>query len=138
MRAVITSENFVAEITPYLLRMVDTMREARDTMEREQSRRKDYADDARRVGSEFCVGDYVWVSTHTRSDAAAGRTSKLNPRRDGPYVICKVVSPTSYEVAEVRRPGVCLGKYHVSALTPFNGPVGEPEVPLRRRGRPRK
>lgn len=139
MRAIITSENFVSEITPYLVRMVDTMREVRDTVEREQTRRKIYADDARRSGNEFHVGDYVWVSTHTPSEAAAGRTAKLNARRDGPYVICKVVSPTSYEVAEVQRPGVSLGKHHVSALTPYHGPVDNviPEVPIRRRGRPR-
>lgn len=114
MRAISTSENFVSEITLYLVRMVDTIREARDTIERKQSLRKTYANDARGSGDEFDVGDDVWVSTHTQSVTAAGRTSKLNPRRDGPYIIiCKVVSPTSYEVAEVQRPGVSLWKHHV-------------------------
>lgn len=65
--------------------------------------------------------------------------AKLGPRRDGPYVIVKAVSPTSYEIAAPDNLETPLGKYHVQDLTPCQGGADEQaRVPLRKRGRPRK
>ncbi|RZB40378.1 hypothetical protein BDFB_014974, partial [Asbolus verrucosus] len=57
-----------------------------------------------------------------------------------PYIVKHRIFEISYEVAELKLQHHCLGKYHVSALTPYldaeNFP--EPVVPIRRRGRPPK
>ncbi|GFV04051.1 hypothetical protein TNCV_916751 [Trichonephila clavipes] len=55
------------------------------------------------------------------------------PRRD---MILTQTSPSSYEIASLDNPGVPLGVYHTSALTPCN--IGKVKllIPLRKRGRP--
>ncbi|RZC38356.1 hypothetical protein BDFB_009456 [Asbolus verrucosus] len=100
----------------------------------------DNADQRRRSGPEFDPGDKVWVATHVKSNTDHKTTSKFVPKRDGPYIVKRRISETSYEIAELKPPHRCLGKYHVSALTPYIGPenVPEPVVPIRRRGRPPK
>ncbi|GFT01069.1 uncharacterized protein TNCV_4054631 [Trichonephila clavipes] len=60
------------------------------------------------------------------------------PRRDGPYLILTQRSPSSYEIASLDNPGVSLGVYHTSALTPFNNDKVKPLIPLRKRGCPPK
>ncbi|GFT04289.1 hypothetical protein TNCV_1928551 [Trichonephila clavipes] len=64
------------------------------------------------------------------------------PLRDGPYVILTQrslsLSPSSYEIASLDNPGVPLGVYHTSALTPCNNDKVKPLIPLRKRGRPPK
>ncbi|KAH9642471.1 hypothetical protein HF086_007603, partial [Spodoptera exigua] len=73
-------------------------------------------------------------------NAAKGVTSKFNPKRDGPYVVSKKVSPTTYLLAHDKT-GEIFGKYHVSDLRPYHAREGEcpePIIPKRNRGRPRK
>ncbi|KAH9631226.1 hypothetical protein HF086_013273 [Spodoptera exigua] len=80
------------------------------------------------------------MRTHTLSNAAKGVTSKFNPKRDGPYVVSKKVSPTTYLLAHDKT-GEIFGKYHVSDLRPYHAREGEcpePIIPKRNRGRPRK
>jgi hypothetical protein len=43
LRCVVLSENFVAEATPRLLQLHESWKEARETHEKEQDRRKQYA-----------------------------------------------------------------------------------------------
>ncbi|RZC42625.1 hypothetical protein BDFB_014098 [Asbolus verrucosus] len=80
------------------------------------------------------------VATHVKSDTDHKITSKFVPKRHEPYSVKHRVSETSYEVAELKPPHSCLGKYLVSALTPYMSPqnVPDPVVPIRRRGRPPK
>ncbi|KAJ8946126.1 hypothetical protein NQ318_013177 [Aromia moschata] len=61
------------------------------------------------------------------------------PKRDGPYTVHRVVTPTTFEISSSDNPNVPLGKYHISALTPYCGDKDEtPLKPIRRRGRPPK
>lgn len=140
LRAVVESENFVPQITPYLLKLADTVSTAKETLERQQDVRKSYADKSRSSTHEYLEGDLVLMRTHTLSNAAKGVTSKFNPKRDGPYVVSKKVSPTTYLLAHDKT-GEIFGKYHVSDLRPYHAREGEcpePIIPKRNRGRPRK
>ncbi|KAJ8927070.1 hypothetical protein NQ314_020516 [Rhamnusium bicolor] len=66
-------------------------------------------------------------------------TSKFAPKRNGPHVICHVVTLTTFEVSNIDKPEIPLGKYHISALTPYHGTEEHvPMQPLRRKGRPPK
>lgn len=147
LRAIVTQENFVPEVTPRLLRLADTLDQARETHEKEQNRRKAQADSRRRPSPGLSPGDYVYVTSHTLSSAAHRRSSKLTPKRDGPYLILRQQGPCSYQIARSNHPTEPIGVYHVSALTPYRppedssdvpAPLPEPLLPIRRRGRPRK
>jgi len=84
--------------------------------------------------------DLVLLKTHVLSNDAKGVTSKFTPKRDGPYVISKKVSPTTYLLAHGKT-GEVFGKYHVSDLRLYHAREGEcpePIMPKRGRGRPRK
>lgn len=140
-RAVIENDNFVPQITPYLRLLSKTLSEARENHEVQQDVRKFYADSKRR-DVNFHVSDLVMVNSHVLSSTKAGITSKFTPRRDGPYKISRIVSPTSYEIVSVQNPSVPLGVYHVSALTKYVAGPSEitspvPVHPIRRRGRPK-
>lgn len=136
LRAIVENDNFIPQITPYLRTMGQVLREARENHERNQDKTKAYADEHRREVT-YQVGDKVLVDVHALSKAKSSYTSKFAPRRDGPYIIIKVHSPTSYEVANLNQPTIPLGKYHVSALTNYRGLDGESPIrPLRKRGRP--
>ncbi|KAH9642304.1 hypothetical protein HF086_009668 [Spodoptera exigua] len=117
-----------------------TVSTAKETLERQQDVRKSYADKNRSSTHEYLEGDLVLMRTHTLSNAAKGVTSKFNPKQDGPYVVSKKVSPTTYLLAHDKT-GEIFGKYHVSDLRPYHAREGEcpePIIPKRNRGRPRK
>ena len=140
-RAIVQAENFIPEITPRLLQLDEVIKQVRENHEAAQDRRKNYADSKRRPGPVYQPGDLVLVDRHILSKKAQGLTSKLAPRRDGPYRILTKVGPTSYEIADPENPAEALGKYHTSALRPFVGSADAPDppvAPIRRRGRPRK
>lgn len=141
LRSIVQSENFVSELTPLLLRLSETLRQARETNEKEQDRRKASADTRRRPDQGYKIGDLVWVNTRVISSSARRTTAKLAPRRDGPYMILHRRGPTSYEVANPADPTTTVGTYHSSALAEYEGrdqETPEPLHPIRRRGRPRK
>lgn len=138
-RRVVAAENFVPRITPYLHRLADCLQDSVQHVLREQDRRKVYADQSKR-DSDFKMGDQVLVKSHNLSDAAKGFSSKLSPRRDGPYILSKKLSPTAFVLSTLD--GEEVGRYHVGDLTPFqpreDSPPQHPFVPKRRRGRPAK
>jgi hypothetical protein len=142
LRQILQSENFVPEVTPKLLFITETMATAREAHEKQQDKRKEVADAKRRPSPLYKPGDKVWVNSHTLSNANKGRTSKFTPKRDGLYVILAAKGPCSYEIASPTNPLSLLGTYHVSAISPYQGPTDDtqvfPIVPIRKRGRPRK
>ncbi|KAL0849948.1 hypothetical protein ABMA28_011871 [Loxostege sticticalis] len=115
-------ENCVPQITPHLRDFTNRLQE-------------ESTDKTRRPGPTYQEGDLVLVESHRLSQAARGFTSKFVPRREGPYRITKVVSPTTYEVQD--RDGRPRGKYHASLLTAY---VGDSDVVVhtRKKGRPRR
>lgn len=90
MRAVLNKENFVPQITPYLKKFLDSLVTIRDKVEKEQDRRKDYADKSRK-SEDYNVGDQVLVKSHVLSNATKGLTAKFVPKRDGPYRVVKKI-----------------------------------------------
>jgi hypothetical protein len=115
------------------------LKEAQEVQEKEQDRRKTTANSKRRPGPTYAPGDRVYVVTHLVSNASKQRSSKFNPRRDGPYLILFAKGPCSYEVASLEAPGIPFGVYHTYALTPAQEEdQSTPVIPIRRRGRPRK
>uniref|UniRef100_A0A6P7GB10 Uncharacterized protein LOC114340005 n=1 Tax=Diabrotica virgifera virgifera TaxID=50390 RepID=A0A6P7GB10_DIAVI len=118
--------------------MSDVLSAARERHELCQDRRNIYKDSHRRCAT-FVVGDKVLIDSHTLSDSAKSVTSKFAPRRDGPYVITKVISPTTYQVSPADNLETFVGKYHVSALTPYRSEVSDPTPQpvhaIRKRGR---
>ncbi|KAM3958047.1 uncharacterized protein ACR2FA_007943 [Aphomia sociella] len=137
MRAIIENDNVVTNITPYLRKMSTVLVNARDKHERAQAVQKQYADEGRRPVPDYAVGDLVLLKTQGPNDTSRGQTPKFIPRRDGPYRIGKMTSPTTYDLERVSS-GELLGRYHVSQLTPFVGDVQPPVNEKRKRGRPRK
>ncbi|GFT70758.1 uncharacterized protein TNCV_2490961 [Trichonephila clavipes] len=133
IRVDIQNDNFVPEITPYLKKFAKFSTQIREVVEKQQDSRKFYADKKRKAAPTYQPGEHVFVASHPLSQ---GRSAKLMPRRDGPYVILTQRSPSSYEIASLDNPGVPLGVYHTSALTPCNIDKVKPLIPLRKRGRP--
>lgn len=140
LRELIRNENFIKEITPRLLKMADTLVRAREVQETKEEKRKEIVDLRRQPCPDYLPGDLVLATTHILSKSSQGFTSKLAPRRDGPYVILRRHGPSSFEIGTTgsRTP---VGIYHASAITPYrthNDTVLEPILPIRKRGRPRK
>ncbi|GFW41409.1 transposon Tf2-8 polyprotein [Trichonephila clavipes] len=138
IRVVIQNDDFVPEITPYLKKFAKYSTQIREVVEELQDSRKFYADKKRKAAPTYQPGEHVFVASYPLSNAAQGRSAKLMPCRDGPYVILTQRSPSSYEIASLDNPGVPLGVYHTSALTPCNNDKVKPLIPLRKRGRPPK
>ena len=137
LRGVISNNNFVVEITPYLKNFVEMTKQVKDVVERKQDDRKRYADKNRKAGPQFNPGDKVWVERHSASNSAKNKTAKFMPRRDGPFIIVTQRSPTTFQVANIDTPNNSMGVYNVSALTPCSS-SDTPVAPLRKRGRPKK
>lgn len=140
LRAVIESENFVPQITPYLKKFATILSESRDRSHIQQDRYKAKADQGRRAAQKFSVGDLVLITTRLLSDKKKGVAAKFSPKRDGPYRIKAIISPTAYEIED--NEGNLLGKYHVEDVVHFRSKEEDsqvqPVMPRRRRGRPRK
>ncbi|XP_045462161.1 uncharacterized protein LOC123672192 [Harmonia axyridis] len=94
----------------------------------------------RRPVPNLVPGTLIWVNTKLLSKKADGFSSKLAPRRDGPYVIKERRGPTSYAITNQENPDEVIGVYHASDLTPCKGLENKevPTHPIRRRGRPKK
>ncbi|GFV29940.1 integrase catalytic domain-containing protein [Trichonephila clavipes] len=105
---VIQNDNFVPEITPYLKKFAKFSTQIREVVEEQQDSRKFYADKKRKAAPTYQPGEHVFVASHPLSNAAQGRSAKLMPRRDGPYVILTQRSPSSYEIASLDNPGNLL------------------------------
>nr|XP_015913202.1 uncharacterized protein LOC107443754 [Parasteatoda tepidariorum] len=145
IKAVIENDNFVPEITPYLKRFARTVHQVQERVEKHQDKQKKYDDMRRRENPIFNLGDKVWVSLHPVSKGHLKKTGKFMPKRDGPYVIVAIKSPTTFDIADPNEPDKMLDKYHVSVLTPFQEQNKfrvahqiTPVTPLRKRGRPKR
>ncbi|GFX22196.1 transposon Tf2-11 polyprotein [Trichonephila clavipes] len=112
--------------------------EIREVVKEQQDSRYFYADKKRKAAPTYKPGEHVFEAAHPLSSAVQGRSAKLMPRRDGPYVILTQRSPSSYEIASLDNPGERLSVYYTSALTPCNNDKEKPLIPLRKRGRPPK
>jgi hypothetical protein len=142
LRAILDKENFVSQITPYLQQFISSLTGIRERVEAQQDKTKENTDLSRRPGHSYSVGDKVLLTSHVLSKGAKALTSKFVPKRDGPYVIIKKVSPTTYCIAHINQPSENLGKYHTRDLTPFieenhDKTPPSPVIPKRRRGRPK-
>ncbi|GFW28333.1 transposon Tf2-11 polyprotein [Trichonephila clavipes] len=113
---VIQIDNFVPEITLYLKKFAKFSTQNREVVEEQQDSRKFYADKKRKAVPTYQPGEHVFVASHPLSNAAQGRSAKLMPRRDGPYVILTHRSPPSYEIASLDNPGEPLGVYPTPLL----------------------
>ncbi|GFX15749.1 retrovirus-related Pol polyprotein from transposon 412 [Trichonephila clavipes] len=138
IRVVIQNDNFVPEITPHLKKFAKFSTQIREVVEEQQDSRKFYADKKRKSAPTYQHGEHVFVASHPLNNAPQGRSAKLMPRRNGPYVILTQRSPSSYEIAGLDNPGQPLGVYPTSALTPCNNDKVKPLIPLHKRGRPPK
>ncbi|GFU93985.1 integrase catalytic domain-containing protein [Trichonephila clavipes] len=118
IRIIIQNDNFVPEITPYLKKFAKFSTQIRQVVEEQQYSKKFYADKKRKAAPTYQPGEHVFVASYPLSNAAQGRSAKLMPHRDGPYVILTQRSPSSYEIASLDNPGEPLGVYHTFALTP--------------------
>ncbi|GFV33851.1 uncharacterized protein TNCV_1820381 [Trichonephila clavipes] len=87
IRVIIQKDNFVPEITPYLKKFATFSTQIREVVEEQQDSRKFYADKKRRAAPTYQPGEHVFVASHPLSNAVQGKSAKLMPRRDGPYVI---------------------------------------------------
>lgn len=141
LRHIVEEDKFIPAITPYLKRFAATLQQARENIEKQQDIQKTRVDDARRPAT-FELGDKVLIRSHHLSNASKGLSAKLAPRRDGPYRIRRVVTPTTYEVEELGEGREYIGKFHTNDLFKFQERQSEappqPILPHRRRGRPRK
>ncbi|GFU60449.1 transposon Tf2-11 polyprotein [Trichonephila clavipes] len=84
---VIHNDNFVPEITPYLKKFAKFSTQIREVVEQQQDSWKFYADKMRKAAPTYQPGEHAFVASHPLSNAAQGRSAKLMPRTDGPYVI---------------------------------------------------
>ncbi|XP_017473244.1 PREDICTED: uncharacterized protein LOC108364166 [Rhagoletis zephyria] len=141
LRSIIQSENFVAEITPYLATLTEVFQAARECEQKQQDANKRASNLRRRDQEDLENGSKVLVTTHVLSNTTKGVTSKFAPRRDGPYVIIGRQGCTSYVITHEDNLQHPLGTYHASSLVPYRNSSDEYEGPIniiRHRGRPRK
>lgn len=137
VRQIISNENFIPEITPKLLGLIDTLRAAQETTAKIQEKNQNFTDQKRREDPGFTTGDKVWIKAHALSKAANHFTAKFAPKRDGPYVILQKIGPASYEVGD--KDGNIIGTYHTSSINKCSITDDiEPVLSKRRRGRPKK
>ncbi|RVE42498.1 hypothetical protein evm_012841 [Chilo suppressalis] len=81
----------------------------RDVHERAQAVHKRYADKGRRPPPDYKVGDLILLKTQGANDTGTGQVAKFIPRRDGPYRIREVVSPTTYLLEGASRGEMIVG-----------------------------
>ncbi|GFV64441.1 uncharacterized protein TNCV_955991 [Trichonephila clavipes] len=80
-------------LSPYLKKFTKFSTRIREVVEEQHDSRKFYADKKRKAAPTYQPGEHVFVASHPLSNAAQGRSAKLMPRRDGPYVILTQRSP---------------------------------------------
>ena len=76
---------FLKELSLTLQQNHDRLEDAQD-LQRESSQA---------IDEPFSIGDTVLVKTHLKSSRIRGVTAKLVPKRDGIYIISRVLGPTT-------------------------------------------
>ncbi|XP_072938113.1 uncharacterized protein [Epargyreus clarus] len=132
------TENYVPQITPHLLKLAGPLIAPKGSVEYEQEKRKRVQNKARQNAEGYVPGDLVLLRGHMLS--SKGFSSKLAPRQDGPYVITKKVSSTTYILSRCGSSDEILGKYHTRDLRRYHArqddqpePVGPKRPRCRRR-----
>ena len=98
LRSIVENENFVANITPHLKRMSDTLKDARDRPDGPQDRAKRYADQYRHLSPAYEIGDRVLVDVHTLSRASSSYMGlMLSLKRRAPF--CTLSLPSTRPTA---------------------------------------
>lgn len=119
LRSIVQKENFVAEITPRLLQLADTLKTVKENCDFQTDQQKTQADKKRLPTSIHQPGDLVLIKLHQLSNKEKQVTSKFLPKRDGPYVIMEQQGPTSYRIATQEDPKTPLDVYHASQKNKF-------------------
>lgn len=65
------------------------------------------------------MGQNVLLKTHALNNVAKGITPKCIPKQDGPYIVSRIVSLSSYELNTLEDSRKDIGKFHVSDLFPY-------------------
>lgn len=132
-------ENFVTEIIPKLVQLTDTLIQTQEINTSSQIKNQILSDKKREEDPKYQPGDLVLVNTHVKSNAEKNFTSKLAPKRDGPYVIVKRMGPASYLVAEKENQSQLLGTYHTSQIQKAsNITQHQTTITKKKRGRPKQ
>lgn len=121
LRTIATSENFVAQITPKLLQISDTLKDVKENKNIVHNRSAKYFDGKHRPDPGYKSGDLVWITSHKKSNSAQQKTDKFFPRREGPYVILQKLGSATYEIGSKDDKAKIIGKYHSSAIFPVTG-----------------
>jgi transposase InsO family protein len=114
----------VPAVQPWVGRMQDALKVAKDALERAQQRQKDYADKSRSEQS-YAVGDEVMLSTKTINiKKPANGSRKFCPCFIGPFKVIQKVGTPGHEVAYKLDLPKSMSRYHpvfhVSLLRPYN------------------
>lgn len=119
LRTIVTSENFVVEITPKLLNISDTLEKVKETKNIVHDRNAKYFDEKHRPDPGYKSGDLVWITFHKKSNLAQQQTAKFFPRKEGPYVILRKLDSATYEIESNDDESKIIGKFHTSAISLF-------------------
>ena len=92
-----TTRDFAKRVSETLKRATHYLLENRELAGIEQ---KLYYDPMRKHG-EFQVGDLVTLLAHPLSSRAKGVTAGLLPKREGPYIVLRKMSPLNYELGDI-------------------------------------
>lgn len=101
--------------------MALTFKKVLDAMEKGKHQQADRYNASRRE-VHFKVGDSVLKRNHPKSNKAAFKTSKFEPKWVGPFTIAEVLSPSQYRLKKLN--GRDDGLHHVSDLKPNIASVG--------------
>jgi hypothetical protein len=71
---------------------------------------------------DIAVGDKVWMKSHFLSDASKGFTSKLAPRREGPFLVTEKLSDRTFNLKSIES-GQVVAKVHINELSPYLEPI---------------
>jgi transposase InsO family protein len=74
------------------------------------------------------VGDKVLLKSHFLSDSSKGFSSKLAPRREGPFLVTKKISENIFELQSIES-GQVVRKVHINELVPFLDAVDQDAAP---------
>lgn len=74
----------------------------------------------------FHVAGKVLLQTHTLSSSHKSYTDKFATKRDGSYLISKVITPNSYTISTLG-PNLDVGKYHVFDIFQYVEPCKSDE-----------
>lgn len=115
--AVSSSHAFAAELQSHLAEVMNAARQHQQHAWRAQKQHYDQ----RRRATTLEEGDLVLRETHILSDAARGISSKLAPRRNGPFRICRRIGANTFKLVHPQTGRAC-GEAHADQLVKYHPP----------------